>query len=88
MPHIACQIRIWLTSTPHPLASTWVIFVMLRQGVIAAQDPGVDATSQQAPSVEDEEEPCYVELGMREEGDRRLASMYKPEKRSKLQVSV
>ena len=61
---------------------------MLRQGVIAAQDPGVDAISQQVPLVKDEEEPCFVELGMREEGDQRLASVYKPEKRSKLQVRM
>lgn len=33
-----------------------------------------------------EEEPCYVQLGMREEGDERLASVYKPEKRGKLVV--
>ena len=32
------------------------------------------------------EEPCYVQLGMREEGDTRLASVYKPEKRGKLVV--
>lgn len=32
--------------------------------------------------------PCYLELGMREEGDRRLASVYKPEQRAKLQVST
>ena len=34
----------------------------------------------------DEEEPCYVELGMREEGNTRLASVYKPEKRGALEV--
>lgn len=29
--------------------------------------------------------PCYVELALREVGDRRLASVYKPERRARLQ---
>ena len=31
-------------------------------------------------------EPCYLALGMRGEGDRRLASVYKPDQRRQLQV--
>lgn len=33
-----------------------------------------------------EREPCYVQLDMREEGDARLASVYKPDRRRQLQV--
>ena len=52
------------------------------------QDPGAGASSEQPLSGQEGEEPCYVELGMRKEGDRRLASVYKPEQRAKLQVSA
>ena len=34
----------------------------------------------------EEPEPCYVQLDMREEGDIRLASVYKPDRRRRLQV--
>ena len=44
------------------------------------------ASGRQEVSEREEEPPCYVELGMRKEGDRRLASVYKPEQRAKLQV--
>ena len=50
------------------------------------QDPSSDASSEQALSEREEDEPCYVELGMRKEGDKRLASVYKPGQRAKLQV--
>lgn len=32
-----------------------------------------------------QQEPCYVALGMRSEGDQRLASVYKPDQRAQLQ---
>ncbi|CAL8472232.1 g11774 [Coccomyxa elongata] len=32
-----------------------------------------------------QQEPCYVALGMRGEGDQRLASVYKPDQRAQLQ---
>ena len=35
-----------------------------------------------------EGEPCYVQLDMREEGDGRLASVYKPDRRRELQVGA
>ncbi len=52
------------------------------------QDPRSDASSEQALSEGEEDEPCYVELGMRKDGDKRLASVYKPGQRAKLQVSL
>ena len=45
------------------------------------------AHTEQAPTA-GEEQPCYVQLGMREEGDVRLASVYKPEMRGKLVVRL
>ncbi len=50
------------------------------------QGLGAVASREQPLSGQEGEEPCYVELGMRETGDRQLASVYKPEKRAKLQV--
>ena len=52
------------------------------------QDPSADASTKHALSERKSGEPCYVALGMRKEGDRRLASVYKPEQRAKLQVSA
>ena len=52
------------------------------------QDPSSDASSAEALPEREEAQPCYVELGMRKDGDRRLASVYKPGQRAKLQVSV
>lgn len=50
------------------------------------QDPGADASSEHALLEREGGDPCYVALGMRKEGDGRLASVYKPEQRAKLQV--
>ena len=58
---------------------------MLPQGDMTPQESAAGTRSAQDKTAEsDEEEPCYVELGMREEGDTRLASVYKPEKRGTL----
>ncbi len=35
-----------------------------------------------------QQEPCYVALGMRGEGDQRLASVYKPDQRAQLQARL
>jgi hypothetical protein len=46
---------------------------------------GVPCSDRSSSGVQ--EEPCYVSLGMREPGDKRLASVYKPEQRKMLQVT-
>ena len=47
---------------------------------------GVACSDAPAEAQRAQRAPCYVALGMRSEGDQRLASVYKPDQRAQLQA--